>query len=368
MKSKTYRLILILLCHFMTGTPALSQDLYTGEVKVADESLETRNMALAQILGQVMVRVSGHADIMDNEQAKSLLTDAPSLAQQFRYRSATGAVDVVAVPEKYLSARFDPVALERLMTQRGLPVWNAKRPLVLVWVAIEVGANRHLLNVAEDPQARNVLQERAQARGMPLQLPLLDLQDQAAITAADVWADYAEAIRKASSRYPHDAVLTGRLRKQSDGYWSGEWTLWRAQRQQKFSTRGKGLQQVLAYGVDVAQDHLAVRLVPRGADNRNALRVSVEGIYSLADYAFLMELLHAVPGVQAVDVLEVDRERLLLGVGSTEDTDTLTQALDTLPGLRSLPGTGRAVREGAAEEMSLTAERYFALIHKGVNE
>lgn len=363
MKTINYRLILIFLCLLHVGAYAQLPDLYAGEVKVADESPEARNIALGELMGEVMVRVSGRSDIMSGEAAKALLKEAPSLVQQFRYRTVESSTDVVAPPEKYLSARFDAAALQRLMTQQGLPVWTGKRPRVLVWIAVEVGANRHLLNVAEDPDVGQALQRRAQARGMPLQLPLLDLQDQSAITSADVWADYAAAIREASQRYPHDVVLTARVRKQAEDFWSADWTLWRDENQRKFSTREKTLAQVLASGIDTAQDLLAMRLATHVASTRNVPRISVEGIYSLADYAQLMKLLNGMPRVGTVDVLEVDGERLLLGIQSSDNPDVLMQNLAVLPDLRQLPGRGGSVSGGDGDRQSYTADQYFSLIH-----
>ena len=45
------------------------------------------------------------------------------------------------------------------------------------------------------------LRARAAYRGMPLQLPLMDLEDQAGLTPADVWSGYQPGIRQASARY-----------------------------------------------------------------------------------------------------------------------------------------------------------------------
>ena len=368
MKTTIYRLIMLLLCLLVGGVSAQQADLYSGEVAVPDESVEARNEALSRILAQVMVRVSGRSDIASGEAARKLLQEAPALAQQFRYRSVPAPADEVAPPTRYLEARFDPAALQRLMAQYGLPVWTGARPRVLLWVAREVGANRSLLNAAEDVQAREALQARARARGMPLQLPLLDLQDQSVITAADVWADYEAAIREASSRYPHDAVVTGRLRQQADGHWLADWTLWYAGHQEKFNTQGENRLQALASGVDATQERLAVRLASPALVAGDLFRISVEGVHTLADYSVLQSLLGAAPDLGAIDVLEADRDRVLIGIRSARDPDTLVQQLAAQPGLRQLPGRGASESMEGDGRGPFAADRYFALLDTGADE
>ena len=365
MKTTTNRLTTLLFFLFLSHTAAFAgstDDLYAGEVEVRDESVDARNEALGRILGQVMVRLSGRSDILANPAAASLLGEAPTLVQQFRYRSVPAPADELAPPARYLWARFDPVALQRLMREKGLPVWTGRRPRVLMWTAVEVGVNRQLLNVADDEKARAALLARARARGMPLQLPLLDLQDQSAVTAADIWADYEEAIRKASGRYPHEAILTGRLSQQVDGRWTGDWTLWSDGRREDLHSQGGTLADALAAAVDAAQDHLAIRFNAPLAEAGESVRVSIEGIHSLADYSHLLVLLGNTPGLGPVRIQEADRDRLLLVFAGSRDADAVGAALAALPGLEPLPGVCRPVGDGGRG--SQAADLYFGLVRR----
>ena len=56
------------------------------------------------------------------------------------------------------------------------------------------GGARTLLSSGNEPAARAAAVAQAQQRGMPLQLPLMDLEDQGKLTAADLWSDYRAAI------------------------------------------------------------------------------------------------------------------------------------------------------------------------------
>ena len=53
--------------------------------------------------------------------------------------------------------------------------------------------------------------------------PILDLEDTARISAAEVWGGFLRRIGEASQRYEPDVVLTARIREESDG--EGKWLI-----------------------------------------------------------------------------------------------------------------------------------------------
>ena len=172
-------------CQATAATPA---DLYDAEAVVADEGVETRNATLSRLLGDVLVRVSGNARIGAQPAAREVLDRAPSLVEQYRYRTADQDGEV----QRILWARFDRGAVERMLRERNLPVW-VQRPRVLLWVATERGGRRALLNLDNLPEGRAAVLARAQQRGMPLQLPLMDLVGLAS-------AALSEAVRGGAAR------------------------------------------------------------------------------------------------------------------------------------------------------------------------
>ncbi len=359
MKTLTGLIFSLLLCLPLAARAA--PDLLSGSAPVADESPEARNAALQTLLGQVMVRLSGQREVLSSPAAAKVLAHAPDLVQQFRYRNAPAAD---GAPQKRLQVRFDGAALRRLMSAEGLPLWNGPRPRVLLWAALEQGANRRLLNPGDNPGVQTALLERARARGMPLQLPLMDLEDQAALNVADIWADYDVAIRKASARYPHDLVLTARVREQAGGQYAADWTLWRDSGNQNFDTRGQNLAQVLAAGIDAAQDLLARRLAVQAVSDRDAVRLWVEGVDSLTGYSRLMGLLRTLPGVRGVLLRESGRDGLLLALLAPGGRAAVDAALRDQPGLSALPAPSRPQGEPAPDSAP-QADLYYTLLPAG---
>lgn len=308
------------------------RDLYAAEAQVADEGSATRNAALSGLLGEVLVRVSGNAGIAGQPGARELLDAAPSLVQQFRYRSAERDGGVV----RYLWARFDQPTVERMMRERNLPVW-VQRSRVLLWLATERGGQTALLNLDNEPQARAALLAQAQRRGMPLQLPLMDLEDQTQLTPADLWSDYQAGIRQASARYPHDLIVTGRLRGQADGRWSGSWSMLDPQGAQGFQVPAQGLPAALAAAVDRVQDLLAARYAPMpGAGGASVTRVGFSGVHDLAAYGRLLGLLERLEPVARLALRHAEGDRFMFEFqlrGSAQDL------------ARALAGSGQLIAE-----------------------
>ena len=106
-----------------------------------------------------------------------------------------------------------PRAVLGLIRDAGLPVWRANRPTVVAWVVLDDGSERRILGAESTHPAIEALRSRARERGVPLRLPLLDLQDLSAVSFTDVWGGFEEGIVAASARYRADAAIDVRERE-----------------------------------------------------------------------------------------------------------------------------------------------------------
>ncbi len=323
------RLLLMLLPLGCLGTAqAEPADLYAAEVRVADDTLQVRNLAFQKALRKVLVRLSGSADVGGNPAVDPLLARAPSLVQQFRYRVDEAASSAQDEPTgRYLWARFDKASLDRAMREAGIPLWSARRPRVLLWLASESKGVRRLVSLENEPAARGLLTGRARERGMPLQLPLMDLLDQSALSAADLWAGYEAAIREASQRYPHDVILTGRLRDLG-GRWEAQWTLLDRDSSESFEARSSTRSAALLSGIDTVQDKLAARYAPSSsAAGEGFTRVRVRGVDSVAAYGRLIAIVGAQEDITRVNVRGVQGGDLYLDLWVRGGPNALTRML-----------------------------------------
>lgn len=333
---------LLLLCFVLCPWTAPAAELFVEQTPVSDETADTRNAALSQMLSRVMVRVSGNAGIASQAAAAEVLKAAPSLVQQYRYQS----VEENGQRVRYLWARFDQGAVERMMRERGLPVW-VQRPQVLIWLATERAGQRDLLALDSDPVTREALLDRAAERGLPLQLPLMDLEDQSALTTADLWSDYLPGIRAASSRYPHERILTGRLSAAGGGQWRGLWALIGPNGSARFQSPAMRLPDALRFAVDQTQTRLAARYAPMpGVGTSSGVLVRFGGIYDLPRYGALLTLLQTLEPVRSAALRYVDGDDVVFELQLRGDPQNLQ---------RSLEASGRVSAEAVAVERMVPA-------------
>ncbi|MCC5856320.1 MAG: DUF2066 domain-containing protein [Idiomarina sp.] len=201
---------------------ALAQDdngmarLLEARVAVESQTNAQRQQALRRGFGEVLVRVSGHADVLERPAIRSELARANDYVIQFGYQTDEG--------RQYLRMNFNEDRVMSLLRQSGATIWSARRPELLLWVA---ETDRHGLQLLGREQRRDVLagmMQQAQQRGLPVMMPLLDLDDRLAIRANDVWGRFEGPVLEASRRYPVNGSVMIRL-QETDDIWRAEWTL-----------------------------------------------------------------------------------------------------------------------------------------------
>lgn len=215
-------LFLLLCC--IAAQAVTKTDIYTVTLPVPDQSAEARAAAVTEAFEQVLVKMTGQRDVAARPEAQALLASPGRYLAAFRYeqKTVTDPETNESRAQTLLQTRFDAQAMARAVREAGLPLWGDERPATLVWLALEDGRQRVLLSAgladdaADEPasfgaEALSALQAAAEARGVPLILPLLDSQDRAQVAYADVAGGFVERVLAASERYGADAVLVGRV-------------------------------------------------------------------------------------------------------------------------------------------------------------
>lgn len=199
-------------------------DLFTVDVPVADRSASKRAAAMKQGLEEVLIRASGINASATNDYLHSRLNKAQSFIQQYAYLKSE---DNQAQDPWILHINFEAESIHRLLSDAGVAIWGERRPVVLLWVAQQDGYERHIINRASEYAVQ--IEKIANRRAIPVQFPLLDLQDNAEVELTDVWGRFSSRIIKASRRYNADIILFGRVYQKigsrSDDGWLADWQL-----------------------------------------------------------------------------------------------------------------------------------------------
>src|SRR5690606_4641788 len=214
------------LCLPLFSLPALAEPvsgLYQVREPVASQQPEERNAALNRALETLVLRLTGDANAVQSPALEGVRQDPQQLVSQYVYEGETLVVD------------FDPLTTENKLRQAGLPLWGANRPAILAWW-LNSGAEGASL-VGDGQEAAAPLQRAAQHRGLPLRLPLADLQEQLVATPENLAAGQPDALREPSERYGADALLAVQAREEG-GQWQAQWRLWMGDAREQGSARG----------------------------------------------------------------------------------------------------------------------------------
>ena len=325
-----YLLFAVLLV-LWTGLAMAAQvsGLYQTEVPVTGQESGERSRALRTALARVVIKVSGQRSAPQNPQVAEALKKPSRYVQQYRYRLATNDTGQVApAPQQVLWAQFDGKAVNRLLAEAGLNVWGRERPAALIWLAVEDRGRRRLLGSDDGGVLLDALQARAAERGLPLILPLLDLEDQSRLRVTDVWGDFQDTVLAASGRYGSDAVLVGKAYKVLPGLWEAHWTLLEAGNVQRWVTQSDTAGSVLEEGVDQAADMLAARFARSQTDQApGSLELLVNDVNTLADYAKAVRYLGSLDAVRGVHVVRVTDGRVWFRLEATGGDEAVGRAI-----------------------------------------
>ena len=304
--------------------------LFEAEVPVAGQDPEARVQAQRAALGEVLVRVSGNRGAAGHPGLAPMLEEAGRYVQQYRYLEVLlPGEGEGGLSEPHLWVRFDAEAVERALRAAGLPVWGRLRPTVLAWLALADGPDRFLVGGEQGFDVRDVLQRVGARRGTPLLFPIMDLEDQARVRFADVWAGFAEPIVGHSERYGANGVVVGRIYRDTAGGWSGNWSLSLGGDVERWEGRAEGREALLEMAADALADRLAARfaLLDDAGGGEGPLRLRVNAVGALADYVRVERYLRSLPPVTGVKLERVAAGELLYRVEARGGRQALMETI-----------------------------------------
>ncbi len=297
-------------------------DLYTASLEVPDRGQRTLRNARRNGLAQVLVKVSGSDTLLEDEQLNKALGDAERFLRSYSYESADdGGLS--------LRLSYDELAVQSLLRDAGLPLWTANRPTVLTWLVLNDGGRRRFAGAADPPVAEEALRASFGLRGVPLQTPLLDLEDTARLSPGEAWRQSSTALLEASQRYRDTELLAGRVARMSDGRWTGDWKMLYEGRWINRSVSGVTLAQFTDAGAALAAETLAKRYAVTlldAVDRRH--RVTLRGIRSYGDYQAAQSALASLEAVRRVVPERLLGDQVSLRVEADADLVQLARIIE----------------------------------------
>ncbi|SEO67349.1 DUF2066 domain-containing protein [Aquisalimonas asiatica] len=294
-----YRKWLPLLLLLLPGLSLAGTGLFDARMEVDSESSAERDEATRDGLETILTRLTGRENPGDDEALAEVLDQANRYVQQYGYDA--GDDDGLL-----LRVRYDGRALQRELVEQEIPLWpREQRPRTLAWVVVDQGGSRRILGGDESPDLQDALRDAGARTGLPLLFPLMDLEDQQAIRASEIWGGFREPVESASERYDADAVLVGRVSQRGQG-WRGRWVLYWEGESHSWTMDDDSAPGVLDVGLEIGMTRLAeyYAVIPEDGEV-GRLTVRVRDIGGLDSYGRVERYLRDLSGVEAVDAVRM---------------------------------------------------------------
>lgn len=208
------------------------EGLYVGDAVVTGNlDGAERQRGFREALVQLLVKVSGDAELEAEPRLTTLVEGAATLVHSFDYEDRLkkklmheqGTRDWSYI----LHVHFDPPAIDRALAGLGRRPWGPDRPRVLVLCRITdtVGAYVLGLESLRGQGQREVFLSVARRRAVPLVLPRMDRVEREGVDGAAPARLEGEVATTLKATYGADAVLLATMTTTSEGYWNTSWTL-----------------------------------------------------------------------------------------------------------------------------------------------
>ena len=312
---------LLCCCLPLVVSAAQVTDLYQGKAPTSGDM----TAAQSQALGYVLVKVTGKRDILTQPDVVKALAAPADYVQQYSYQ------DIGSV--KFLKADFNVAKVNALVGQSKFALLGPVRPQVAIWLVVGEGERRILPDQSGDGWSE-ALRAQTQAMGLPVSLPLMDLDDNMAVNATDVWGRFADPVLQASQRYGAEMVVLGKLSPEGEA-WSIDWGLYgtkpgaqAGELTELTKGSGSGTQAEVAKGfADALAGWLVQQYGTRLSGVASSQTLVVEGLSDIDGMIQIQKLLQGMASVTKVAIGKLEGDKVTFNLSLQGDKAELVRGL-----------------------------------------
>ncbi len=229
-------LFLALLLWVVVGrddSPGFTGNLYQTKAIVTGEREETRLPVLGQCLKDALKKVSGDPNIDRDSRVEAFAEQAQTYVKGFSYRDRMEGIPIHdeqgTRDRPYdLTVDFHPEKIDDILLALGQKPWMARRPTIVVILAVRYEARSYLLTGDADEgfDQRESFMSAAWLTGMPMVLPSSTTLKEAGMTAEKLPKASLADLKRIARASGGEIVLVGSIawNKGMLG-WKGDWQL-----------------------------------------------------------------------------------------------------------------------------------------------
>lgn len=330
--------LLSMMCGFLfsivstNSFAGISDSLYSAEIAVTDQSQTSRNNAIREMLGQVLIKVSGQSKIAQHPEIKRTLKSALSFASEFSFADEN--------QRTLLSVTFNETLVDKLLKDNGFTIWDARRPTVMLWMVYEdeVGA-RQVLSSQSDIKLLGAAKDIAAIRGLPLLLPIWDLDDQMNVSAGDIWGQFDDKVATANARYLSDYMVLAKV----TGHGISQQVSWSVfkmassldifgQTSSEINMTGTdeaaNIEQALAQVINQSTDYFAAQYSVDTSEDEGELLFTLSNVDSLTTYANIRQYLMSIKAVEQVTLVSAKSKEYRFKISLLGNKQSFLEVID----------------------------------------
>lgn len=325
-----HRLILTLISLVMAGNSfaATISTLYQAQLPVATQTEAERDRIAPDVLKDVLLKVVGDSAALNSANLTPILKQSKHYISQYQYRRINTISDDLTQPDKLeLQLTFNEQQINQSLVDLGLPVWGRSRPDVLLWLTIDDGSSRTIVGEdSADTMIPLMIKQAIEKRGLSLLIPLMDLQGQAELSFAEVWAGFPKPILKASQRYDAQVIVMARVAINDDAM-QIRWQSITNNEAEHWSSKGNA-ETALKSGVSELVDRTARRFT-QVINNQSAQQydVQINNIKSYADYIRVKHYLTSLHYISDVKLSSLVDDKLEISILLSSDLSVFNQTI-----------------------------------------
>ena len=307
-------------------------NLYTGKILVTDKKLKTRVKAHRWAIEQVLAKVTGNREVLDNS----------TVQREVRLRTSNYIKSFTFITDEqdrtFLVDEFDQVKIDKLLRSVGASIWGQRRPQTLIWLVVEEGIQRNIVHHEPYPQLSEMILQSCDDRGVPVVLPSKADLESSSIYSSDIWAKFDRVVFKATEPFGVENYVMARMRfvKSDETHPTPGWQLdfqLMAENQVLLKQQVQGEQfEVIRSMSNAIGDYFASQYAIKSEQlGTDEIYLTIAGIEHLVALVKAENYLKSLPPVSAVEMLELYHQTASFKLSLSGEGLDVIKALALLP-------------------------------------
>lgn len=302
------------------------ENLYQGKILVTDKTLQTRLKAHRWAIEQVLAKVAGNREVLSNR----------TIRNEIRLRTSNYIKSFKFITDDqgrtFLVDEFDQVQIDNLLRKVGAAIWGKRRPETIIWLVVEEGLSRQIVELQSQPQLAEALLQGADNRGLPIKLPELNAPSHPEVFTSDIWAKFDDVVAEASEFYDVEHFVMARMYFDPELNWQLEYQLQDAQGALVVQQASGQQFDIIREMINGIGDHFANVYAIKSEDlGEQEIQITLSGVNSIVDIVNAEKHLRALPPVNTVSLQNVQAQKAEFHL------DLSGQGLDVIKALALLP-------------------------------